>query len=450
MAYTETVRESYFSRIGDAFKGVLVGIILIVAGIVLLFWNEGRTVKRYKALKEANTAVISVDSTVVDPANEGKLIHLTGPAKTNEILTDADFNVATNAIRLQRNVEMYQWQENSDSETKKKLGGGTETVTTYTYTKTWFPALIDSSLFKESGHENPKNMPYQSLELQAKEVTLGAFRLSDSQIQAAGPEQAFRVGEQDAAGMPAEVDSDRPEPAAETSDENAIKPVAWFTEADRPTVTVDAFTVGEDAKTISLNPTATTAPAATTASESLTGTAKQRTLSDGGFYLGADPARPEIGDMRVTYSIVPATCELSLVSQQRGDSFVPYKTKNGSVELLEYGHVTAEEMFTTAQSENTMLAWILRLVGFVVLCIGFNTLLKPFAVLADVVPFIGSIVGTGTGIFSFLISLAISLGTISIAWLYYRPLLGIPLAVAAVFFLFLAFRRKSPKRQGAH
>ncbi|MEI6494327.1 MAG: TMEM43 family protein, partial [Verrucomicrobiota bacterium] len=44
----------------------------------------------------------------------------------------------------------------------------------------------------------------------------------------------------------------------------------------------------------------------------------------------------------------------------------------------------------------------------------------------------GDIVGAGTGILAFAIALPLTLLTIAMAWLAYRPLIGIPLLLAAV------------------
>ena len=44
MAYTETTQTSWGSRLGGAFKGMVTGIVLILVGTGLLYWNEGRTV----------------------------------------------------------------------------------------------------------------------------------------------------------------------------------------------------------------------------------------------------------------------------------------------------------------------------------------------------------------------------------------------------------------------
>jgi hypothetical protein len=145
----------------------------------MLFWNEGRAVSRYKALKEGRGIVVSVPSNRVDSTNEGKLVHLTGQATTTDILQDETFGVTVNAVHLDRQVEMYQWRENSDSKTEKKVGGSTETTTTYSYSKAWSNQEVDSSRFKEpEGHQNPGPFPYGSRKMSAQEVRLGGFQLS--------------------------------------------------------------------------------------------------------------------------------------------------------------------------------------------------------------------------------------------------------------------------------
>src|SRR3954468_1504417 len=136
-SFTETTSESWFSRIGNSIKSFLFGLVLIPAAIVLLSWSEGRSVTTAKSLKEAAGAVVPVDSTAVAPANEGKLIHVSGDATTGDVVSDPTFGISARALRLSRNVEMYQWKEKTSTTSHKKLGGGKETETTYSYEKGW-------------------------------------------------------------------------------------------------------------------------------------------------------------------------------------------------------------------------------------------------------------------------------------------------------------------------
>ncbi len=362
--HTVVTRQSWFSRIGGAIKGVLIGLLLFVIAFPLLFWNEGRAVKQFKSLKELGAHVVPVASAPIDPGNEGKPVHVTGKADTEAVLTDPVFALSANALKLDRVVEMYQWQETSQRRTEKKTGGGSETTTTYSYNKTWSESAINSANFHQrEGHENPGTMPYQSHRLVADNVTLGAFRLSSSLV--------------------GRIRSYEPLPVE----------------------------------------------AATTLPEAIRETAR---MHDAGLYFGADPITPAIGDVRVRFNVVKPT-EVSVIARQTGDTFTPYTAKTGkSNELLQVGVHTPDDMIQQAQDMNRKLTWILRLVGFVLMVAGLNMIFRPLSVLADVLPILGNIVGAGTGLIALLLAAILSLITVSIAWVVYRPLLGILMLAAAI------------------
>ncbi len=362
--FTEVTEESWFSRIGGAIKGVLIGLVLTIVAFPLLFWNEGRAVKRYKTLKEGAGAVISVSADNIDAANAGKLVHVTGRADTKATLSDPVFSISQNAIKLKRTVEMYQWKETTDSKTEKKIGGGTKTVKTYNYDKNWSESRIDSSGFKRPDeHRNPDSMPYTSNQWDADDVSLGAFTLSRSLVSRIGNYKPLPV--ESGATVPQELQG------------------------------------------------------------------KAQTHSQG-FYIGTDPGSPQIGDCRVNFKVVKPI-DVTVVSKQIKNTFEPYKTEvKGTIELLQTGIVSADAMFQKAQDQNKMLTWILRFAGFIVMFIGLLLILKPLSVLADVLPILGNIVGAGAGIISFLSAGTLSLITISIAWIVYRPLMGIILLAVAV------------------
>lgn len=155
-------------------------------------------------------------------------------------------------------------------------------------------------------------------------------------------------------------------------------------------------------------------------------------LHDAGFYIGTDPVSPQVGDTRVNFRVAKPT-KISLIAKQVENTFEPYRTKaGGTIELLQTGIHTADAMIRKAQDNNKMLAWFLRLAGFILMLIGLNMIFRPLSVIADVLPILGNIVGAGTGIISFLLAAILSLITIAIAWVVYRPLLGIILIVVAV------------------
>lgn len=153
-------------------------------------------------------------------------------------------------------------------------------------------------------------------------------------------------------------------------------------------------------------------------------------ISSNYYYLGDNPSSPQIGDTRISFEVVKPV-KVSIISRQIGNTFEPYQTKAGDViERLETGEFSADSMFKHAQEENYVWTWILRVVGFILMLIGLNLIFAPFAVFADVIPFIGSLIGGGIFLSSLFVSLILSSITISIAWIVYRPLIGILLIIA--------------------
>ncbi len=161
------------------------------------------------------------------------------------------------------------------------------------------------------------------------------------------------------------------------------------------------------------------------------------TLEDGVIYIGSRYHK-QIGDIRIKMSAVyPAN--ISLIAKQSNNSFAPYKAAaGGTIDMLETGTVTADEMFEAAQTQNTVLTWGLRFAGLMLMFFGLKLTLRVVRVLADIVPLFGSIVGAGTSIVAFLVALCLSLVTISTAWLFYRPLIGGALLLTAVLVAFYA------------
>jgi Leucine-rich repeat (LRR) protein len=153
------------------------GAVLILAGLGMAAYGEYSGIRTAQALESGASNVVTVASDKIDPANDGKLVHVVGEAATKDTLSDPEFGVNVNAIRLSRKTEMYQWQEKK--ETKKK---GNNTETTYNYDPIWSAKLIDSKNYKTRGHDNPPQLPFEDKSWQAKEVTVGAFALAPGLI----------------------------------------------------------------------------------------------------------------------------------------------------------------------------------------------------------------------------------------------------------------------------
>ena len=387
MAVTETTTESWTSRLGGAVKGVVAGLALFILGFPVLFWNEGNSVKTAKALDEGEGACVPVESIAkVDPEMEGRLVHMTGRADTQDVLTDEQFGVSATAIALNRKTEMFQWRENSETTEKKNLGGSVTRTTTYTYEKVWSETVIHSSGFKEAGHDNPGIVEFPSVEKLAANVSFGAFRLNERQIARIGSDQAYAF----------------------------------------PTDFVCRVSRVQRQGNVILVP--------------------NKATRDNALNNRDVAAEPRIGDMRVTFTVVRPH-DISIVAKQRGDTFAAYlaKTKK-KVDLIQDGVVDCAEMFEDARDANTLFTWLVRLGGLLIMYIGLSMVLKPLSVLGDVLPILGTVIGWGAGLVAGVVAFVCALVTIAVAWIFYRPVLAVLLLVAAGALLFLVWKKKQSKK----
>ena len=192
---------------------------------------------------------------------------------------------------------MYQWKEESKSETKKKLGGGEETVTTYTYSKVWDDGQIDSVGLQEAGR--PSNPP-----MEIHQPDRSRFRMASS----APSRSTRRCSTASTATRTFAV-------AAEPGRRRSRPPIP----ATKRVSVVDG--------SIYLGPT---------------DIAGARRLPDR-LRTGADRRRQHHR------------------RSQTGAGSQPYQTKAGDQLLMvDTGNVPAEKMFADAVTANTMITWLLR------------------------------------------------------------------------------------------
>jgi Protein of unknown function (DUF1625). len=389
MAYTVTTKQGYGKRVGNSFKGIGSGIALFIIGTALLWWNEGNTVKSTRALNEASGVTVEMpDITQVNPEFEGKLVHAVGQAMTGDVLNDDLFGITVNAMALSRSVEYFQWVETSSSETKEKIGGGTETVTTYEYNREWTYSPVNSANFQDPDYQavNSVLTTVEGKAVRAENVTFGAYRLPGFLKSGISGSQAIT-----------------PEPTDAQKEEwlkviRAKDPEANFI--------INGNTV----------------------------------------YLGASPDNPRVGDVRITFDYVPTPQTISILAKVIGDTFEEYTAKNGkTVSRMAMGEHSTESMYESAHKEVGLLKWLLRILGILLIVGGLKSIFDFISMVFAVVPFVKNLLSKGIGFVCWVIGLIWSFLIIGLAWIFYRPAVGIPLLVAAVALLVLLIVKKKNK-----
>ena len=103
-------------------------------------------------------------------------------------------------------------------------------------------------------------------------------------------------------------------------------------------------------------------------------------------------------------------------------------------------------MIDVIKNENKALKWILRVVGVIILIIAFGTILKPLSAITSYVPIVGGLVNAAVGLVSGVLGICLGLVVIALAWIRFRPVLGICLlAVVGVLMFLLISKNKKAK-----
>lgn len=379
-------------RAGKSLGKAATALGLFVLSFGLLWWNEGRAVQTERSLTEGQGAVVSVSADNVDNANENRLIHISGATTVDAPIVDPDLNISLNGLRMKRVVETYQWEE--EKETKNvKVGGKKKKKTTYTYKKGWHEGIIDSSEFNQSDlYPNPVEAPLESMTFSSTTAKLGAFPLADNVLSKTGSFESANVDKFNADALNEDYQVD-------------AKGDLFFSR--RRYIGNKEVTIGRGTR-----------------------------------------EKPEVGDVRVSYQVVPVG-EYSVIAQQNAGGLQSYQTKAGdAILLVDAGIVPADKMFAAAQAANETMTWILRLVGFLMMMFGFRGIFAPFSEFLRNIPVVGAIVEFGITLAALLVALPLSLITVSIAWIFFRPVLGIGLLVTGVAVMVGAFFL-AKKRKGA-
>ncbi|MBR4522231.1 MAG: TMEM43 family protein [Prevotella sp.] len=440
MAYQEQQTTGYGTRVGKSFKAIGSGFLLFCIGTALLWWNEGRTVKTAKMLEEAGGACVEMENpNKKDASLDGELICGTAMATTEDSLSDSQFGVGAKAIALHRKVEYYQWVEQSDEKTEDKLGGKEVTTTTYTYSKEWVSSPVESAEFKDPAYQN-KNMVLTTVEgydKYAENVKFGAYKLNESLIHLISSREGLDLAISE--DLLKELDK-----SAQTAYESfyGVKKSAQQAE-QQPTETA---VLSDSAKAV--------ADSLKAVNDSIIKNAQNKKdleyihQASNVLYFGRVPGSPEVGDVRVTFEkVVPA--KVTVMAVVDGETFKAFKAKNGKrFQTLVMGKKTGDEILEAEEDANGFWKWVWRIVGVLLVIGGLNGILGFIETILKVVPFIAGIFGWGVGVVCTIVGIVWSLIVIAVAWLFYRPVLGIALLAISAFLIWVfAFKGKEKLKE---
>ncbi|XP_078104688.1 transmembrane protein 43 [Sander vitreus] len=373
----------FLERLGETAGGTVVGVGLFFLSIYVLFTNEGRALRTASSLDEGLSQVVSLGPfSSLDLQNNNRLVHLSARLRTSQPLHDPNYRVVVQAVKLKRQVEMYQWVEYRESKDYQE-DGETKTETTYSYNTEWKSELVNSRHFDlEMGHQNPSAMAVESVTVVAPEVGVGPFSLSKGLVEQINNFQTLSLRD-------FSVD-----PFLSIDDD-------YFYHTQNPRrpevgdVRVRFSFAGLSGETSPLGPAQTVSIVAMQRGEQLM------------------PFKTKSGD---------------------------------TLEILYLEELSAEEVFAKELQYNSMKTWALRAAGWALMCLSIQLTMRIIYTLVDWVPILRELVSVGLKIFALCVSCSLSLLTIGAGWLFYRPLVAVALGALAVLPVFLARSRLPAKK----
>jgi len=161
-----------------------------------------------------------------------------------------------------------------------------------------------------------------------------------------------------------------------------------------------------------------------------------------GGYLYTRPgsdAQPQVGDVRVSYGVVYDGMDVTAFGELSGDSLVTHVDAETDSTVYRIFDGTRDEALKTLHDEYSTTLWLFRLLGFIMMWLGFGALLAPLSVILDVLPAAGSVSRGLVGIVTFVVSLVLSALTIFVSVIahniYIMGAIAVALLVLAVMYL---------------
>jgi len=410
---TVTSRNSYGSRIKNSFGKIVWWIVFVILSIVLIFKNEQNFLQMKVALNEGAEIVKEAISTEINPNLDQAEVHLywetNSPA---EVLKDPVFGVITDDLKMQRNVEMYQWVERSEEKCTDNIWWSETCETTYYYEKMWTPYKENSSNFYESAwHENPSMWKYEAEERNKNPILLGVYTLDDAFVSDLVDYKLLNLSEQDII-VPEEYKIiENVEIGENFVEENNNSYLYW-----------------ENGWEISNS---------------------KFHVTSNYIYIWNNELEPQIWDLKITFSSV-RTWVISVIWQQVWNSLTSYTASNWkTIALLEEWQKSADVMFINAQNANKTWTWIFRGLLLFLMFIWFSMMFEFITTLAKVLPFLSRIIGVWTSMIAFALTLIFGFLAIWISRLAVRPIVWLSCLIVVVLWIVLLVRARKNKKSNS-
>lgn len=163
----------------------------------------------------------------------------------------------------------------------------------------------------------------------------------------------------------------------------------------------------------------------------------------GGYIFVGDGylTSPEVGDLRISYSVIRNNTGGIIFAELDGDRLVTYVDEDTEESLYRMFIGTRDDALATMHGEYKMMLWIFRLIGFVMMWVGLSSLFGPVVVLLGIVPAFGSISRSLVGFVTFIVAAVLSVVTVLVSMLLHS-IVALVIAVMIILVLVVYFLKR--------
>eukprot|EP00529_Nitzschia_sp_RCC80_P012955 CAMPEP_0113518434 /NCGR_PEP_ID=MMETSP0014_2-20120614/42934_1 /TAXON_ID=2857 /ORGANISM="Nitzschia sp." /LENGTH=589 /DNA_ID=CAMNT_0000415985 /DNA_START=133 /DNA_END=1899 /DNA_ORIENTATION=+ /assembly_acc=CAM_ASM_000159 len=436
---SSSTRVNIFQKLGESLGLTIVGCCLIILMPCLIWKNEGRHVRELTRIDFCKNKAVAIDCKSPTDETIGRLVQFTGDVTVGGTSLSfgtggsLDFTKPLAGAILVRRV-CYIWQKfevAQRSVQKDAIGGGETRTVTYTMKEDWTPLGPQ----KDCLHLNETNSRgvWDQLVAGAGGSTEPFTGPADSPEMSPNPMARAQQG----GNMPTELAV-----AMGLFDPNHLPHALQVSKTTR----VGDFALSE--KIITGNPQVFTSDYVPVPSENIPdlvpGCEFLMKSSDNVLRTYNETDGPSNGDIKVVYEYVndgfPASFLVAQTSSPTPESEAKFGvdqmtvTENhclgqcqddlGQIWMVRKGSLTLFEMIDMAKQDENMTVKLIRVVGWVLLCIGWVMLFSPFLTALQVLPLLANLGYFAVVLVALIVSALCCCTVMILAYIRYRPLLA--------------------------
>jgi hypothetical protein len=303
-----------------------------------------------------STSEIASDVLSTDASLNNAGVSTSGKLTSDSLLGDDLYVKPGKYAAVGRTVEMYSWIEDSNSQSSSNVGGSETNTTTYTYKKDW-----KENVEKSANFNNPTGHVNPAKTLESKTFTIATAKVGVYEVNIK------------------EVDL----PAFEDLALNTDNFLATASSLGQPSLVGGSYVY------------LTTAAA------------------------GTSYTNPQVGDMRVSYAVVNLNSDVTVFGKLQSGSIKSFSSADGQ-KLFRMFTGSREAALNQIKTEDTIMTWVLRGVGFFMMWIGLSSLFGPITTLADIIPILGSLSKSVVSGITFVIAFILTVITIVVSMILHN------------------------------